>query len=113
MEVLQGQLKQTTKAMMEAARGTDRWRTGVSILLVTASLALSCVTCAQFHTIERVPSLRFGSHIDGVTLILSLAFLLGISGVWLAPKSKRWLAIVLFVISFLVGAFCPAMYPGR
>jgi hypothetical protein len=99
--------------MMEAAPGTARWRTGIGLSLAVASLVLSCVTCAMAHRLVRMPSLRLGPDINEATLILCVGLLLGISGVWVTPSSKRWLAITLFVISFLVGGFGPALQPAR
>ena len=98
---------------MNTSRTTRHWlNRHVGFELVAVLIALTAML--KHSDLEQIQSLRFGSHIDAVTLCVFIAILLGLIGLLLPTKagdSKR-LAFAVFVLMFLVFLF-PALLPAE
>ena len=79
-----------------------------------AALSIALIALVKHSTLERIETLRLGSHIDAVSICVTIAIVLGVVGLVLPTKpgeSKR-LAFVVFVLMFVVFLF-PAFLPAK
>jgi hypothetical protein len=76
-------------------------------------MILNILLCYLHYDLEHVAELRFGSHVDAVSILLLCSMTFSISGIVysLYKKCATILVIVLFVMNVLTMVI-PALYPG-
>src|SRR3954469_12387504 len=100
------------RTMKPAKRIRDSFNRHVRFEL--AAFSLSVVVALTHSKLEHIQALRFGSHVDAVTICVTIAIVTGLVGLVIPKKageSKR-LAFVIFVFMLLVFQL-PALLPPK
>ena len=74
----------------------------ISTILGAIAIAIFMVSLPFLKTIEHIQCLRLAAHIDGVSIINSVAFILGIAGIVVAVKTKESKAKASFLFLLLI-----------
>jgi hypothetical protein len=80
-----------------------------------AALLIALIVMVRHSALERIQALRFGSHIDAVTICVTVAIIVAVIGLLLPAKSgeSKRLAFAVFVLTFLVFFLGPAFLPAK
>lgn len=79
--------------------------------LEIAALALCVLVCLFGQILERIQWLRLGAHVDGLSIVVLLSFLLAILGIALPRREghSKSVAVILFVLLLVLYAVAPPL----